>query len=116
MEVSQGRQPCWKLNERFGRTTMARDVQSNGRTGWYYRVLRPGVVTAEDKFTLIDRVSPDWTVARIWRAFYINPLDRSELAGIAALDRLSQGWRAHATRRLETNTVEDWTKRLTGHV
>lgn len=116
VEVSQGRQPCWKLNERFGRSTMAREVQSSGRTGWYYRVLRSGVVTAGDKLILVDRASADWTVARIWRAFYIDPLNRTELAGIAALDRLAAGWRAHATRRLETNSVEDWTKRLTGSV
>ncbi|UXS03209.1 3-alpha domain-containing protein [Agrobacterium tumefaciens] len=46
----------------------------------------------------------------------INPLDRSELTGIAALNRLSKSWRAHATRRLETNTVEDLTKRLAGRI
>ncbi|MGN7735395.1 MOSC domain-containing protein [Ensifer sp. 22564] len=116
VEVSQGRQPCWKLNERFGRPAMAREVQSSGRTGWYYRVLRAGVVTAGDKLILIDRTSPDWTVARVWRTFYIDPLNPTELAGIAALDRLAAGWRAHATRRLETNSVEDWTRRLTGGI
>src|SRR3546814_708068 len=38
VEVSQARQPCWRLNERFGDATMARRVQDTGRTGWYYRV------------------------------------------------------------------------------
>ncbi|CAN7170877.1 MOSC domain-containing protein [Rhizobium sp. LjRoot30] len=114
VEVSQGRQPCWKLNERFGTAAMARAVQSTGRTGWYYRVLQPGIVTPEDRLTLVERRSPEWTVARIWRAFYIDPLNRAELSGIAALERLANGWRTHASRRLETNSVEDWNKRLTG--
>ena len=114
VEVSQGRQPCWKLNERFGTPAMARDVQSTGRTGWYYRVLQTGIVTPEDRLTLMERRSPEWTVARIWRAFYIDPLNRAELSGIAALGRLADGWRSHASRRLETNKVEDWNKRLTG--
>ncbi len=35
LEVSQGRQPCWKLNARFGNSAMSRLVQSSGRTGWY---------------------------------------------------------------------------------
>ncbi len=114
VEVSQGRQPCWKLNARFDRSDMARQVQATGRTGWYYRVLTPGVVTPEDDLTLVERRSPDWTLKRIWRAFYVDTLNRTELAGIAALDRLAEGWRTHATRRLESNRVEDWSKRLDG--
>lgn len=114
VEVSQGRQPCWKLNERFGRPDMAREVQSTGRTGWYYRVLKTGTVSPDDRLRLLERSTPEWTLARIWRTFYINPLDRAELSGIAALDRLAEGWRSHALRRLESNKVEDWTKRLSG--
>jgi MOSC domain-containing protein YiiM len=114
LQVSQGRQPCWKLNERFGRTEMSRMVQSTGRTGWYYRVLKPGTVSPDDHLVLRERNAPQWTLTRIWRAFYIDPLNHSELAGIAALEHLADGWRAHAARRLESNRVEDWTKRLTG--
>lgn len=114
VEVSQGRQPCWKLNERFGRPDVARQVQSTGRTGWYYRVLAPGLVAPEDRLVLLDRRSKDWTLRRIWRAFYVDPLNRTELAGIAALEPLAEGWRGHAMRRLESNRVEDWTRRLDG--
>ncbi len=32
LEVSQGRQPCWKLNDRFGVADMARRVQATGRS------------------------------------------------------------------------------------
>ena len=45
VQVAQGRQPCWRLNVRFGRKDMARRVQATGRTGWYYRVLPPGLVS-----------------------------------------------------------------------
>ena len=114
LEVSQGRQPCWKLNERFGRPDMAREVQATGRTGWYYRVLETGIVSPGDGLTLQERRAPEWTLTRIWRTFYIDPLNREELAGIAALDRLAEGWRSHATRRLASNRVEDWTRRLAG--
>ena len=114
VEVSQGRQPCWKLNERFGRSEMARDVQTTGRTGWYYRVLEPGLVSPDDHLTLQERRAAEWTLTRIWRTFYVDPLNREELAGIAALDRLAEGWRSHAIRRLESNRVEDWTRRLAG--
>ncbi len=114
VEVSQGRQPCWRLNERFGRKTMARDVQSTGRTGWYYRVIQEGVVTPDARLTLLDRKSPKWTLARIWRAFYVDTLNAEELSAIAAIRSLADGWRSYAARRLECGRVEDWSRRLDG--
>jgi MOSC domain-containing protein YiiM len=114
VEVSQGRQPCWRLNERFSRKTMAREVQETGRTGWYYRVIQPGTVGPTDRLTLLDRTAPDWTIRRIWRAFYVDTLDKSELRAIADLDRLAATWRNYAARRLESGKVEDWSMRLRG--
>ena len=48
IEVSQGRQPCYKLNIRFSRPDMALRVQNSGRTGWYYRVLQEGTVSSSE--------------------------------------------------------------------
>lgn len=115
IEVSQGRQPCWKLNERFHDVSMAKRVQSTGRTGWYYRVLRTGVVGPDDRLRLLERHSPEWTVARIWHAFYVDTLNQDELSKLAALPRQADSWRTYAFKRLKTNTVEDWTPRLTGN-
>lgn len=116
VEVSQGRQPCWRLNERFGRKTMARDMQDSGRTGWYYRIIETGTVAPGDRLTLLDRKAPEWTLTRIWRAFYIDRLNQEELRGIAALEPLADSWRSYAARRLESGKVEDWSKRLDGPV
>jgi len=114
VEVSQGRQPCWRLNERFGRKTMAREVQETGRTGWYFRVIETGTVSPGDQLTLLERKASEWTIARIWRAFYIDRLNHAELRGIAALEPLAESWRNYAARRLKSGKVEDWSKRLDG--
>src|SRR5690606_5752528 len=114
VQVSQGRQPCWKLNRRFGIEDMARRVQQSGRTGWYYRVLEPGIVASGDRLELIDRVAPDWTLRRLWHALYVDRLNLGELQGIAALDVLAEGWRRYAIRRLESGRVEDCSRRLEG--
>lgn len=114
VQVSQGRQPCWKLSRRFGVADMARRVQDSGRTGWYYRVLQPGVAAPGDRLALIDRPAPDWSLRRLWRALYVDRLNRTELQGIAALDLLAEGWRRYAVRRLESGRVEDWSARLEG--
>ena len=34
------------------------------RTGWYYRVLEPGSITAGDRAVLIKRLNPSWSVTR----------------------------------------------------
>ncbi|CAO3358263.1 MOSC domain-containing protein [Azospirillum palustre] len=112
VQVSQGRQPCWKLNHRFGVKDMARRVQSTGRTGWYYRVLEPGIVATGDGIALVERLLPDWPLARILRAFYHDTGDLPTLAGIAELEPLATGWRTLARRRVESGRVEDWSNRL----
>lgn len=116
VEVSQARQPCWKLNIHFAVPDMARRVQDSGRTGWYYRVIEPGPVAPGDGLTLVDRRAPAWTLDRLGRILYRDRLNREELAEMAALEVLSESWRSLAQRRLDNAAVEDWAPRLQGSV
>ncbi|MDR6434061.1 MOSC domain-containing protein [Brucella pseudogrignonensis] len=114
IEISQGRQPCWKLNARFNVADMAVRVQKTGRTGWYYRVLEEGVVAQNDAMTLIERLSPEWTLHRLWHLLYVDTLNYDELAQMAGIAHLADGWKRYALRRLENRKVEDWSARLKG--
>lgn len=114
LEVSQGRQPCWKLNARFGVADMALRVQRTGRTGWYYRVLEEGHAEAGQPMELVERLSPEWTLHRIWHLLYVDMLNYDELAQMAAIPHLADGWKRYAVRRLENRKVEDWSARLQG--
>ena len=114
VEVSQGRQPCFRLNLRFGLPGMARAMQHSGRTGWYYRVIQEGMVASGDRLRLLDRPTPAWTVARLHRILHLDPLDRDELRGMAALAALPERWRLLAEHRLGSGMVEDWRGRLEG--
>jgi MOSC domain-containing protein YiiM len=55
VQVSQPRQPCWKLNLRFGRAGMSRAVQDTRRTGWYHRLLEAGEIGAGDTVERLAR-------------------------------------------------------------
>ena len=112
IEVSQGRQPCWKLNLRLGRADMARLVQETGRSGWYFRVLEPGAVRAGDTAVLDARPNPDWTLSRVTRLLYHDRGNRADLATFAALPGLPESWRRLAERRLASGAVEDWSSRI----
>lgn len=113
IQVSQARQPCWKLNLRSGIPDMARRVQDSGRTGWYYRVLETGVVAPGAMLQLLERPHPDWPLARLLLHLHKDPLNPDALAAIAALDSLASSWRELAQRRLDSGRIEDWSQRLT---
>lgn len=116
LQVSQGRQPCFKLNLRFGRRDMARRVQDTGRTGWYYRVLEEGAAREGDALDLIDRPCPGWPLERLTRLLYRDTRDRAGLEEMAALPLLTESWRVLAQRRLESGKVENWSARLYGRL
>lgn len=114
LQLSQGRQPCFKLNLRFGRADIARAVQATGRTGWYWRVLEEGDAQEGDALVIVDRPQPAWPLLRLITLLYRATGDRDGLAAMASLPELAHGWRALAERRLASGRVENWSKRLDG--
>lgn len=112
LQVSQGRQPCWKLNLKFERPDMAWLAQKTGRTGWYYRVIKSGAVDVGTTLELVERPHPNWTIARLNAIIALRTLARDELSEMAALCHLSNSWRNLARRRLDSRRVENWSPRL----
>jgi len=102
VQISQGRQPCAKLNLRFGVPDMVRRVQESGRTGWYYRVLEEGETGPGDALVLLERPLPEWSLDRLWRVLFGAELERAALSSLAALPILGASWRERAGHRLET--------------
>lgn len=100
VEVSHGRQPCWKLDHRFGaRDTMAIIIKT-GRAGLYFRVIREGEAEAGTRMTLLDRPLPDWDMARVFRLL-IGGGHRSEreaVRALAGMPVLAEAWRDRARK------------------
>lgn len=113
-QISQGRQPCWKLNARFDMPDMAYQVQKTGRTGWYYRVLQGGRIAPGDEMSLIERPRPAWPLSRLIALLYHRTTAFDELAQVAEIPELAAGWRELAAKRARSRTVESWKSRLTG--
>ena len=111
--VSQGRQPCFKLNLRFGVPDMALRVQNSLRAGWYLRVAETGVVKAGDEIELLDRPYPDYSLATLLALIRDRVTDSRRLTPVLALP-LPEKWQRLFSRRLDTGQSEDWKKRLQG--
>ena len=58
LQVTRPRQPCSKLNLKFNDNRMAKKFLASGRSGFYFRVLKPGRIKAGDPFTRVA-TSPD---------------------------------------------------------
>lgn len=112
LQVSQGRQPCWKLNVRFGRTDVAYRAQASGRTGWYYRVLEEGMAEPGALLTLVARPHQQWPLSRLLRLLYRDKDRYADLEEMAELAELAPGWRKLAARRVQLRATENWKQRL----
>ena len=93
-EVSQPRQPCWKLARRWNRPSLLRRVIESGRTGWYLRVVTSGSIEAGRPVSLEQRPHPNWTISRANRAMYDKHAPLEELEEVANLAVLADSWRA----------------------
>jgi MOSC domain-containing protein YiiM len=104
VEISQGRQPCWKIDHHFGLKGMTAAVIRTGRSGFYFRVIQEGAVAAGDAIEQVERAKHGWTVERTFQLL-IAGLHRVEgadaaLKELAALETLAENWRARAMRLL----------------
>ncbi len=99
LEVSQPRQPCWKLCRRWNQPDLAKRVVQSGRTGWYLRVREGGEIMAGQEVTLEQRPCPTWSIQRAHGLLYGIEADRAAAASLANLPQLSVAWREELLTR-----------------
>ncbi|PVB60319.1 MOSC domain-containing protein [Labrenzia sp. 011] len=114
VQISQGRQPCWKLNMHTGNPAQAAAFQKTGMTGWYFRVLEPGRFQAGDRISLSGRPCPDWTLRDVILARFNTGLDPAVARALSELAELASPWRTAFARKAESGYSEDTAKRLEG--
>lgn len=102
-QVSQPRQPCWKLARRWKIKTLALQVQQTGRSGWYYRVLTTGTVESGMPLILEDRPHPNWSVQRANHVMHGAKDDTSLAAELSAIPQLSSSWKETLTLRVTSS-------------
>ncbi len=100
VQVSQPRQPCWKLGRRWRMNELVAMVIANGRTGWYLRVLEEGTVAPGMPLTLLDRPEGAWSVARANHILHHCKTDAQLTRLLAEVSPLSQSWKDTLLERL----------------
>lgn len=100
IEISQPRQPCWKIEHRFGHKGMVAAIVRSGRCGWYFRVIEPGEVAAGESLERVSIGAAEWSVARVFRALVAGKATPEERAALADLAALTPNLRAKAAASL----------------
>ncbi len=98
IEVSEPRTPCYKLALAFDDVLMVKHFARIGISGWYYRVVEPGVIGVGDMAHCLARPNPDWNIAR-FNAAIASP-SIADLMAMVSLAGLSDTWRRKAERLL----------------
>lgn len=112
VQISQPRQPCWKLSRRWNIPGLAARVERTGRTGWYFRVLREGSMEPCDQLRLVARPRPEWTVSLANEVIHHRKEDFEIARRLAECPALSQSWKNSLSRRALTKTNADISPRL----
>ena len=99
IQVTGPRYPCWKIERRWGYEGLTARVAETGRTGWYCRVLREGMVEQGLPVVLVERDYPQWTVALTNDFGHSRNSDLDKAKALAACPLLNEFWQKLVVHR-----------------
>lgn len=92
LQVSQPRQPCRTLAARYGRDDLVKLVADSGRTGFYFRVLKEGIVQKDARLALKEKDPRGITVLFASHTFHHDRKNREAIEKVFAVPALSASW------------------------
>lgn len=100
VQITQPRQPCYKLAARHGVGDLAALVAHSGRTGFYLRVIEEGAVGAGDTVDLLESSPEAVSLSEANRVMHLDRGDMEAIERLLGVGALSASWRATLERRL----------------
>ncbi len=98
VQVSQPRQPCHKLNKVFKDQSMACSVKTTGFSGYYFRVLKSGLIEPD---ALIKRVHEgSFSIEKANALLRKGGSNIEQMQELISLPALSEDWRGMFQKRL----------------
>jgi MOSC domain-containing protein YiiM len=88
VQVTQPREPCFKLGIRFGTQTILKQFIKHARPGTYVRVLEEGLIKPGDKMILVQAATESLTTAQLFTLIFAKQKDQSQLALIINNDAI----------------------------
>lgn len=102
--VTEPRMPCYKLGIKFGRNDIIKRFLISRRTGFYFAVMREGMVTAGDSLELIGHEQREISVADITRLYGFDKDDAKGLRRAVEVEALPESWKGYFRHQFEKLT------------
>lgn len=99
LQVSQPRSPCWKINHRFAVEQMSMHIAQEQITGWYYRVLCPGVIQAGESMQLLERQTERFSIDQFWKIQLSRQPNVDDLMDLSLVSGLAPDWKGRLVER-----------------
>lgn len=100
VQVSQPRQPCYKLGVRFGTQDVVRDFWQSPFPGVYVRVLKPGMVKPNDEMKLISTDENAMSLSEVFSVFTSDRKNEALINRAISQDLLAESCRKDITKLL----------------
>ncbi len=72
VQITQSREPCFKLAVKFGTQNILKQFIEHGFTGTYVRVLEEGSIKNNDTFTLVKRAENSLTTRKLHKLLFFK--------------------------------------------
>jgi MOSC domain-containing protein YiiM len=99
--VTEPRMPCYKLGLKFGRADMVKRFLASRRTGFYFAVLREGLVSAGDPVELTGREQKEISVADITRLYAFAKDDLTKMRRAIEVEALPESWKGYFRHEMD---------------
>src|SRR2546428_11703238 len=102
--ATEPRMPCYKLGIKFGRADIIKRFLASRRTGFYFAVVREGMVVTGDTIELIGQEQQDISVADITRRYAFEKDDLKSLRRAIEVEALPENWKGYFQHQLDKQT------------
>ena len=105
LRIVQPRRPCYKINDQIGQFSKVPNIASwvtkQGIAGWYFQVIRDGVINADFPVYLIERPYPFATLEKLWQLSNSKEKFAAEvIEPWLAIECLEESWKVVLAKKI----------------
>ncbi|WP_168122634.1 MOSC domain-containing protein [Paenibacillus sp. HB172176] len=100
LQVSQPRQPCFKLGLRHSLAELPVRVRETGYSGFYFRVIQEGNIRSGEPLKVVQKHSAGCSIMQANQVMYVHTGDRVKIEQLLTVEPLSESWKKQLQSRL----------------
>ena len=106
LRIVQPRRPCYKINDQIGQFTKVPNIASwvskQGIAGWYFQVVRDGIISADLPVYLIERPYSFATLEKLWQLSNSKEKFAAEvIEPWLAIECLEESWKKILAKKIK---------------